>query len=326
MSWRRGGLATLIVLLLVVAGALILDADAGGEYAPIVERLESRGQEPLELIVSLGSSARVLILSDVRGRTTPKRLAAEAVGRLAGGPGLDAVVLAVPASEQPYIDAYLADPSISLLDRPAAIREEDGMPREFFGIYEAVRAANEGLPASRRVRVIAADVDGWPPAGATPRELGEAYAGRAEHMLTQMDRQLFSILPDARVLVFVDGYLALQGTHGQVELGGGEPIRIEWLGALLRRRSGQDARTVLVDAAPRTGTVQRVPSYQGTLLHRPLRRELDRSVGARVEGELAAVEDPIAALSTPGLTLTIHPPGYTFGEVAQGYIFLPSGR
>lgn len=330
LSWQRGGAVALVVLLVVAAAALVLDADAGGELAPIVDRLGERGVPPVSLVEEVGRTAQILILGDVHGRAMPKRVAAEAIRRLADGPGLDAVLLEVPSSEQRYIDAYLASPdedASQLLSRGAAVQERYGTSREYLEVYRAVREANEGRNASERIRIVAGDLDGWPPAeGAGPRGVGEVYAGRAEHMLDRLDREIFRIMPDSRVLVFVDGYMAMQNTHGQLSFGGGDPVRVEWLGELLRRRSGSKTRTVLMDAGSPMGSVQRLPSYQGTRLHRSLRRELGAAAGARVAGELAEVEDAVVELSTPGLTLGIDPAGYRLGQVAQGYIFLPGGR
>ncbi len=330
LSWKRGGAVALIVLILVVVAALVLDARAGGEYGPIVERLESQGRAPAELVLEAGRASRIVVLGDVHGRAGPKRVAAEAIAQLASGPGLDAVVLEVPVSEQPYIDAYLAAPedaAATLLSRPAAVQERYGQAREYLRVYQAVRAANAGRSASERIRVIAADLDGWPPAeGAARRELGRRYAARADHMLNRMDREIFTVLPDARILVFVDGYMALQGTHGEIRVGGGEAVRVEWLGEMLRRRSGANARTILIDAGLPGGGIQQIPSYQGTTLHRSLRRELDGPAGGRVTGALAAVEDPLVEISSPGLRLDILPEGYSLGSAAQGYIFLPGGR
>lgn len=330
MTWRRGGALMLVVLIIVAGAALILDSGSGREYAPVVERLAASELAPADLVAELARTSPILILSDVRGLAAPKRIAADAVRSLAEGPGLDAVLLEVPSSEQRYIDAYLAaegGDAAALLGRPRAVQERAGMPREYLRIYQAVRAVNEGLNPSRRVRVIAADVEAWPPAEETaPRDVGRLFAGRAEHMLQRLDQELFSLTPDARVLVFVDGYLALQGTHGRLEFGGGEPVRVQWLGELLRRRSGAKAATLLLDPGPSTGAVQRTPGYRGTALHRPLRRELDRSAAVRVRGELADVADPVLELSTPGLSLEILPAGYRFGEVAQGYVFLTGGR
>jgi hypothetical protein len=330
LSWKRGGAVALIVLILVAGAALVLDARAGGEYGPIVERLEAGGLEPVELVVETARASRIVVLGDIHGRAAPKRVVAEAIERLAAGPGLDAVVLDVPESEQRYIDAYLAareDAAATLLSRPAAVHEAYGDAREYVRIYQAVRAANEGRSASERVRVIAADVEAWPPAdGAARRDMGRLYASRAEHMLNRIDREIFTVLPEARVLVFVDGFMAMQGTHGEIRVGGGEGIRVEWLGELLRRRSGANARTILMDAGASAGGIQQMPNYRGTTLHRALRREVEGPRGARVTGELGAVEDAVVELSSPGLRLDILPEGYPLSAAAQGYIFFPGGR
>lgn len=320
----------MIILIIVAAAALVLDAGAAGEYTPIIEGLEERGMEPVALVEATGRGAQILVLGDVHGRAGPKRVAAEVIARLSEGPGLDAVLLEVPSSEQRYIDSYLAadeDDASMLLSRGAAVQERYGMAREYLQVYQAVRAANEGLNPSQRIRIIAGDVDDWPPPeGMAPRTIGQVYAGRAEHMLNRLDRELFTIMPDARVLAFVDGYLALQGTYGEIRFGGGEPVRVEWLGELLRRRSGSKARTVLLDAGTASEAMQRLPNYRGTELHRALRRELTGARGAGITGELADVEDAVLELSTPGLSLDILPTGYRFGDVAQGYVFLPGGR
>lgn len=330
LSWQRGGAVALIALVLVAGAALVLDARAGGEYGPIVERLEAQGREPVDLVLETARASRIVVLGDVHRRGAPKRVAAEAIRQLAEGPGLDAVVLEVPESEQPYVDAYLAakdDAAATLLSRPAAVHERYGNARDYLQIYQAVRAANEGRGPSRRIRVVAADVESWPPAeGAGLRDMGRTYAARAEHMLNRIDREVFTVLPDARVLVFVDGYMAMQGTHGEIRVGGGEGIRVEWLGELLRRRSGVNARTILTDAGGSSAGLQRLPSYQGTTLHRALRRELSGATASEVAGELGAVEDAVLELSSPGLKLDILPSGYPLRSATQGYIFLPGGR
>lgn len=329
LSWRRGGAVAVAILVVVAAAALVLDAAASGQYTPIVESLEG-GLEPLDLIESTARGAQILVLGDVHGRAAPKRLAAAVIRRLSEGQGLDAVLLEVPASEQRYIDAYLSaeeDDASMLLARGAAVQERYGMGREYLRIYQAVREANEGLNASQRIRIVAGDVDDWPPPeGVAPRGIGAVYARRAEHMLSRLDREVFTIMPDASVLVFVDGYQAMQGTYGEIRTGGGDATRVEWLGDLLRRRSGSRTRTVLLDAGTSSEAMQRLPSYRGTELHRPLRRELSEARGGRITGDLAEAQDAILELSTPGLSLDILPAGYRLGDVAQGYIFIPGGR
>ena len=330
LSWQRGGAVALAVLIGVAAAALVLDSGTEAELAPVVEHLERRGRPPAELVEAMGRSARVVLLSDIAGQAAPKRVAAEAIRALARGPGLDAVVLEVPTDEQPYIDAYLnraADDATALLSRPRAVREADGAARDYLQVYQAIRETNGEVGAARRIRIIAADLPDWPPPeGASPENVARLFAQRSEHMLQRMDEELFSIMPDARVLVFVDGYLALKRTHGELRFAGGESERVEWLGELLRRRAAADTRTVLIDGPGASGgAVRRLPRYHGTELHHPLRRALDDAAGARVQDAFENVRDPVLELSSPGLRMEILPRGYTLRDVADGYVFLPGG-
>ncbi len=330
LSWRRGGAVALVVLIVVAGAALVLDSGAASEFTPVIERLQEQAVEPGLLVEQVARGAQIVILGDVAGKAAPKRMAAQAIERLSREQRLDAVLLEVPASEQRYIDAYLGatkDDASMLLSRPAAVQEQQGQAREYLRIYQAVREANQGLNASQRIRIIAAGVEDWPPPeGVAPRDIGEIFARRAPQMLDRLDRELFSIMPDARVLAFVDGYQALQGTYGEIRSGGGDPVRVEWLGELLRRRSGSRTRTILPDMGSSADGMQQLPTYRGTRLHRPLRRALKEPGGTRIRGEIADVQDAVEELSTPGMSLEILPVGYRFDEVAQGYVFLPGGR
>lgn len=331
MSWRRGGAVALLVLLIVAAAAVYLDNAGDSATDPVAERIRERGREPAQLLATLGRGARILLLSDEHGQAAPKRVAAAAIRAMAEGAGLDAVVLEVPSDEQPYIDAYLADPqenATALLSRPAAVRERDGTVRAYLDIYRAVRALNREVGASRRVGVIAADLPGWPPPDGTPApQVAAMYARRPEHMLRMLDEQLLSIDPDARVLVFVDGYLTLHGTRGELRSAGGHAEEVTWLGDLLRRRNAADTRTVLLDTGrPAPGVLGTLPEYHGTALFRPLSRSLRSTAGVRVDDTFAAVADPVLTPTSPGLGLDILPRGYTLDDVADGYVFLESGR
>lgn len=326
LSWQRGGAVALAVLIILMAAALVLDSDASAELAPVQEYIETRGTDPAAVVERAARSARVVLLADVYGQPGPKAVAAEAIRRLADGPGLDAVLLEVPSDEQPYIDAYLnrgQEDATVLLARPAAVREPEGVSREFLEIYRAVWQVNSEVGPARRIRVIAADMPGWPPPeGAPPEEVADLYAQRAEHMLMRLDRELFSIMPDARVLIFVDGYLALLRTHGRLTFAGGESKRVDWLGELLRQRSASDTRVVLTDAAAPTGAVLRLPRYHGTQLYRPLRRELDSSAGVRIDETFSVIRSPVLEMSAPGLRLEILPADYKLRQAADSYIFI----
>lgn len=326
LSWQRGGAVALAVLVVVMVAALVLDSGGTAELDPVVQALEQRGREPADLVERMGRAARVVLLSDVPGQRAPKRLAAQSVRTLAAGPGLDAVVLDVPAEEQPYIDAYLnrsVEDATVLMSRPRAVREHEGLARDYLEIYRAVREINEGVGAARRIRVIAAGLPDWPPPeGAAPEEVARLYSLRAQHMLRRMDEEVFSLMPEARVLVFVDGYLTQKRTRGLLRFGGGEAVEVEWLGELLRRRAPADTRTILLEvAAGRGGAVQRIPNYHGTELYRPLRRELSETAAVQVGEAFGVIRNPVLEFSSPGLRLEILPRGYTLREVADGYVF-----
>jgi hypothetical protein len=330
LSWRRGGAVALTVLVILIIAALVLDRGSGAELEPLQERFAAEGRPPAEVVEAAGRVAQVVLLSDIHGHPGPKRLAAEAIRALAQGPGLDAVVLEVSSDEQPYIDAYLGrreEDATLLLGRPAALREASGAGRDFLEIYRAVWRVNQEVGPARRMRIIAADHPAWPPAeGASPQEVASLFARRASHMLQRMDEDLLSLNPEARVLVFVDGYLALQRTRGQLSFAGGSAQDVEWLGELLRQRSAAGTRTILVDAGASPTAVRRLPEYHGTEFHRALRRAVGRSAGIRIDDTFSVVRSPVLEASAPGLRLEILPRGYVLRDVADDYIFLRGGR
>jgi hypothetical protein len=330
LSWKRGGAVALAVLALIIAAALVLDRGAGAELEPVQEALATRGRPPVEIVEGVGRVGQIVLLSDIQGHGGPKRVAAEAIRALAEGPGLDAVVLEVPSDEQPYIDTYLnrsQEDATLLLARPAAVREHTGMAREYLEIYRMVWRMNQEVGAARRIRVIAVDHPDWPPPdGASPQDVADRYARRAPYMLERMDQELLALMPEARVLVFVDGYLTLQRSHGRLSFAGGATRDVPWLGELLRERAATAPRTVLIDAATSATAVHRLPRYHGTELHRPLRRAVDRSAGIRIDETFSVIRSPILETAAPGLRLEIVPRGYVLREVADGYIFLRGGR
>jgi hypothetical protein len=331
LSWQRGGAVALVVLAVIALAAVVLDSEPAGELEPLVAYMEARGREPAQAIADAGRVARVVLLTDIRGLAAPKRVAAAAIQAMAEGPGLDAVVLAVSSDEQPYVDAFLSAPeedATVLMSRPAAVREGSGDPRAMVDIYGAVYRANRELGAARRIRIIAVDVPGWPPPeGANPDEVARLYASRTEHMLARLDDEILGRIPDARLLVFLDGYMVLQRTYGEARFAGGEAVRVDWVGERLRARNPGQVRTVLLDAPAAAATgVARLPRYEGTVFHRGLRRELDRDLAVRITDAFAGVEDPVIETSSPALRLDIRPDTYTLRDAADVYVFLSRGR
>ena len=330
LSWRRGGAVALVVAVILMIAAVVLDSSTTAEMRPVAEYLQELDRTPAEAVVAAGRTAQIVLLSDIPGLAGPKRVAAEAIRGLAEGPGLDAVVLAVSSDEQGYVDAFLNAPeqdATVLLNRPAAVRESEGTPRALLDLYQAVYEVNEEMGAARRIRILTVDVPGWPPPeGANPDEVGRLYASRTEHMLERLENELLDRIPDARLLVFVDGYMTLQRTHGQARFAGGDPVRVEWLGEMLRQRYPGQVRTVLLDAPPGAAGLARIPAYEGTVFHRGLRGELDQDLAGRVGDVFAGVHDPVLQTSSPALRLDILPDASTLGDAADVYGYLARGR
>src|SRR5690606_22491438 len=137
-----------------------------------------------------------------------------------------------------------------LMARPRLIREAEGVSRAYMEVLRAVRRVNDELGADRRIRVLAIDIEGWPPGG------GESPAA-ASQRFGQRDERMYEILkpalvadPQMRVLIFVGGLHALRGSTGVVQTGGTRTVETQWLASRLLADYPQDVYTILVDATP----------------------------------------------------------------------------
>jgi hypothetical protein len=315
------------VILLVVAGALLEMRRGGGSEAELVEYARGNQLDALDLIESAGRSRRLIFLADVPSAAAPKRFAADAIERLARGPGLDLVVLDVDAGEQPFIDRYLAtapeDASI-LMGRPRAIRESDGASRTFVDIYRTVWRVNQELGAHRRVRIVAADRAGWPPARAvSPHDAAGMFGERDAHMVDAVMQRALAREPSARVLFFVNGLHALKVGGGRVQTGGTRPVEVQWLAARLAEQFPQDVYTILTDAAPARVVTADVATYRGTQAADVMRRAgVPSGAAFRLDDSFDALtRTPIRIVGTTGLDFTLEPRTTPFSRVADAYIY-----
>jgi hypothetical protein len=320
-----------VLVLIVLAAALLeLRRGGGGAEGAFVEHARENALDPLDLVEVAGRSRRLVFLADVTSAAAPKRFAARAVERLASGPGLDLVVLNVPADEQPFIDQYLAttpeDASL-LLARPRAIREGDGASREFIDLYRAIWRVNAGMGAHRRIRIVAADHPGWPPARAvSPHEAARLFGERDAHMLDAVTGRALGRSPNARVLFFVDGLHALKSGGGRVLSGGSTPVEVTWLAARLAERYGGDVFSILVDAVPSRVITTDAAAYGGTRLGVPLQRAgVPNGIALRSAPPLDEVSrTPIRVVGTTGVEFMLEPRATAFSRLADAYIYFGS--
>jgi hypothetical protein len=319
---------SIVALVLIIAAAALLEMrQGGGAEAELGEHAAANRLDPLELIDVVGRSRRFIFLADIPSAPAPKRFAAQAIERLATGPGLDLVVLDVDADEQPFIDRYLAttpeDASI-LMARPRAIREGDGASRSFVDIYRTVWRINQDLGAHRRVRIVAGDRPGWPPGRATsPHEAARLFGERDEHMLDAVMQRALAREPNARVLFFVNGLHTLKTGGGRVQTGGTRPVDVQWLAARMAERFPQDVYTVLTDAGAARVVTTEVATYRGTQAADVMRRAGVRSgSGFRTHESFDALtRTPIRVVGTTGLEFMLEPRVAQFSQLADAYIY-----
>jgi hypothetical protein len=324
-------LALAVLVLIILIGALLeMRRGGAGAEGAFVEHARENALDPLALVEAAGQSRQLIFLADVTSAPAPKRFAARAVERLATRSGLDLVVLDVPASEQPFIDQYLAttpeDASL-LLARPRAIREGDGASREFVDLYRAIWRVNAGLGAHRRVRIVAADHPSWPPHRAmSPHAAARLFGERDPHMLDAAGARALNRNPNARILFFVDGLHALKSGGGRVQTGGTTPVEVTWLAALLAERYAGQVFSILVDAVPSRVITTDAAAYSGTRLGEPLKRAGVRTGFAlRSAPALDAVaRSPIRVVGTTGIEFMLEPRAAPFSRLADAYIYLGS--
>lgn len=315
------------LVLILLAGALLEMRRGGGADEALMAHARENRLDPLDLVEVAGRSRRLLFLADIPAAAAPKRFAAQAIERLALGPGLDLVVLDVGADEQPFIDRYLAtapeDASI-LLSRPRAIREDDGASRTFLDIYRTVWRVNQELGAHRRIRIIAADVPGWPPRAASPHDATRLFGQRDEHMAQAVDARART--PNARMLFFVGGLHTLKSGAGRLQTGGARPVEARWLAARMAERYPQDVFTILVDAPPSRAGAADVVAYRGTAAADVMRRAgAGNGFALRVDDEFDRLSrTPIRTVSATGMTFTFEPRAVTLSQLADAYIYFGS--
>lgn len=313
-------------LILILFAGWLLDRRAGtaGE-AELADWVREASDHPATEIAAAVRANRMVFLSDIHGSAATKQLAARALEEIIRTSGLDVLVLEVGADQQPVIDAYLqSDPEDAslLVSNPRTIREPGPATRDYLEIYRTVWRLNKDLGADQRISILAADLEGWPPARPlSPAELARRSAERAAFMRERV-QSVLNRQPGARMLFFMSGFHGLRNVQGLVQSGGSAPVRITWLGDLLAREAPEEVYTFLVDA-PIHGASTDATSYIGTRVATILHRNgINRTLAVRINDRFDVVGEPLLINKTPGINFELEPRDYSLSRVADGYILL----
>ncbi len=321
------GLFSLVALVLIVIAGWLLDL--GGAREDVREfgaYARAQKRSPVETLVEAARSHRIVFLADIYGSTETKRLASEVIEAIVAGPGLDAVVVEVGHDQQPYLDRYFdrtpEDASV-LVSHARTLREAGPGSRGYLDLYHRIWQLNEKLGADRRIQVIAADLEGWPPERAlSTADRARRFSERDSAMVSNLEREVLANSPRSRILVFMTGLHGLKSGTGQLQTGGTAPVTVQWLAARLEERFPGDVHSTIVDA-PGSGSMDELVPFTGTRL--PAEAESVLPAGRyllRVNDSFDFLSRPIRESAGPGLTFDILPRRYRLKDVVDDYIHL----
>jgi hypothetical protein len=196
---------------------------------------------------------QVVFVGDIHPLAEPKLIVSEVIARQDPATAVDAIALEVGSDQQAVIDQYLAgtpeDTSL-LVANPRTLRSHWGASREYLGIYRAAWAWNQAH-RDRPLRVIAADIRGWPLAPLTEMMAAGGFANRDEWMARGF-LALHRAHPEWRILIFMGGYHGLEMGGGEVTVGKARARFDLWFCGWLRE-AGLDPYTILMDARQEGG-------------------------------------------------------------------------
>jgi hypothetical protein len=319
-----GALAVVAVGLILLVSWILDWRGASAADRGIAELARAATGVPVDLVTAAARTNRIVFISDIHNSTAVKQFAARAIAQIVERPGLDVVVLEVGADLQPYIDQYLdrsSEDASVLLTHGRTLREPGAATRAYLELYRTVRRINQQLGPDQRLRVIAADLPGWPQAGAaSPSENARRMAEREEHMVQTVDT-LLATMPGARLLIFMTGLHGLKSGTLSFQTGGTAPVVVTPLAARLAQT--EKVYTLLVDAPTAAVTGREVAPYFGTRVAGVLDEAgVRRAFGLRITSAFDHLRQPIREARTPGLEFSINPRDYRLRDVGDGYINL----
>lgn len=282
----------------------------------VTPRAAAQERDPVEFVLEATATHPVVFLGDVHPLSEPKRILAEVIARQDPASAIDWLALEVASEEQETIDRYLAsspEDTTLLLERPRTLRSHWGASREYLAVYRAVRRWNEEH-AARPIRILAADLRGWPIAPLTENMAAGGFANRDEWMA----RRFLGFLrehPGARVLVFMGGYHGLGTGGGEVTVGRSTARFDRWFSGWLRD-GGVRVFSILTDARQGGGCgATRVFDALAT-------RSAGRNFAVTLTAETDAVERPLHEVQLEGYRLGFRPDRFALRQAVDAMIVL----
>lgn len=283
--------------------------------AAAADPLPAQTFPPLQFVQSALAGHRVVFLGDIHPLAEPKLLVTRLIREQGAGATIDLLALEVASEHQPVIDRYLAsepeDTSI-LLDQPRTLRAHWGASVEYLGIYREVYRWNRAHP-ERPVRVLAADLRGWPLAPLTERMATGGFANRDQWMAAAFGKVLAEH-PDWRVLVFMGGYHGLKAIGGQVTMGQASDRFDRWFAGYLAD-AGVEIYTILTDARQDGG-------HGATRVFDQLAVRRGDDFAVALDSTSDGVAEPLHDVAQEGYALEFWPARFPLRRAADALVLL----
>jgi hypothetical protein len=277
--------------------------------------LEGPPSEPLRFVQAALRQHRVVFLGDIHPLAEPKLLVARLIREQREAHAIDLLALEVAAEQQEWIDGYLAsDPENTriLLDHPRTLRAHWGISAEYLDIYRAVHRWNRDHPG-HQIRVLAADLLGWPMTPLTPRMATGGFVNRDIWMASSFRKHLEQH-PDWRVLIFMGGYHGLKVIGGQVAVGQVHDRFDRWFAGYLIDEGAQ-VYTILTDARQAGGQA-------ATRVFDHLAGSSQENFAVALDSTTDTVREPLHNVEQDGFALELWPAKFALRRAVDALMVL----
>ncbi|HEX6434160.1 MAG TPA: hypothetical protein VFZ87_07945 [Gemmatimonadales bacterium] len=271
--------------------------------------------EPLRFVQDALRQHRIVFLGDIHPLAEPKLLVARLIREQREDQAIDLLALEVAAEQQEWIDRYLSsDPEDTgiLLDHPRTLRAHWGVSAEYLDIYRAVYHWNREHPG-RPVRILAADLLGWPITPLTPHMATGGLVNRDMWMAASFRKQLQQH-PDWRVLIFMGGYHGLKEIGGQVAIGRVHDRFDRWFAGYLLDE-GAEVYTILTDARQAAGQA-------ATRVFDHLAGTSRGNFAVALDSTTDRVREPLHAVDQDGFSLDFWPARFALRRAVDAMVVL----
>ena len=271
--------------------------------------------DPLRFVQRALAEHRIVFLGDIHPIAQPKLLVTQLIQQQDSRYAIDLLALEVASEQQEWIDRYLAsapEDTAILLNHPRTLRAHWGVSREYLGIYRAVYQWNRNHPA-RQVRVLAADLIGWPIAPLTEHMATGGFVNRDVWMAKAFEKVLRQHR-EWRVLIFMGGYHGLKEVGGEVALGRAHDRFDHWFAGYLAQ-DGTEVYSILTDAPQEDGR-------PATRVYDLLARRGRGSFATQLDSTTDVVREPVYDVEQEGFHLEFWPSRFPLRHAVDAMLVL----